>query len=71
MLNMKLICVALFRLLEQECLEVAKVGCIQPPIKTGQKGLRELRDLFSSINYDGTFSRNRGSSSGPGANGSD
>ena len=68
---MKLICVALFRLLEQEYLEIAKVGCIQPPIKTGQTGLRELRDLFSSINYDGTFSRNRGLSSGPGANGSD
>ena len=68
---MKLICVALFRLLEQEYLEIAKVSCIQPPIKTGQKGLRELQDLFSSINYDGTFSRNRGLSSGPGANGSD
>ena len=63
-------CVALFRLLEQECLKVAKDGCIQPLVKAGQKGLRELRGLFSSVNYDGTFSRNRGLSSRPGAIGS-
>ena len=63
-------CVALFCLLEQECLEVAKDGCIQPPVKAEQKGLRELWGLVSSKNYDGTFSRNRGSSSGPGAIGS-
>ena len=63
-------CVALFRLLEQECLEVANDGCIRPPVKAGQRGLRELRGLFSSVNYDGIFSRNRGLSSGPGAIGS-
>ena len=63
-------CVALFRLLEQECIEVANGGCIRPPVKAGQRGLRDLRGLFSSVNYDGTFSRNRGSSSRPGAIGS-
>ena len=63
-------CVALFHLLEQECIEVARDGCIRPPVKVGHKGLRELRGLFSSVNYDGTFSRNRGLSSRPGAIGS-
>ena len=63
-------CVALFHLLDQECLEVANDGCIRPPVKAGQRGLRELRGLFSSVNYDGTFSRNRGPSSRPGAIGS-
>ena len=63
-------CVALFRLLEQECLKVANDGRNRRPLKAGQKGLRELRGLFSSVNYDGTFSRNRGLSSRPGAIGS-
>ena len=63
-------CVALFCLLEQECLEVAKDGSIRPPVEAGQKGLRELWGLVSSENYDGTFSRNRGSLSGLGAIGS-
>lgn len=63
-------CVALFRLLEQGCLEVVKDGRIRPPGKAGQKGLRELRGLFSSVNYDGTVSHNRGSTSGLGAIGS-
>uniref|UniRef100_A0A7N2R0U5 Rx N-terminal domain-containing protein n=1 Tax=Quercus lobata TaxID=97700 RepID=A0A7N2R0U5_QUELO len=63
-------CVALFRLLEQECLEVANDGCNRRPVKAGQKGLRELRGLISTVNYDGTYSQNRGSSSGLGAVGS-
>ena len=63
-------CVAFFRLLEQECLEVDQDGCFRRPDKAGQKGLRELRGLFSSINYGSTYSRNRGSSSGLGALGS-
>ena len=61
---------ALFRLLEQECLEVVQDGCFRRPVKAGQKGLRELRGLFSSVNYKRTYSRNRGSSSGLGALGS-
>ena len=63
-------CVALFRLLEQECLEVVYDGCIQRPIKSSQKGFRELRGLVSTVNYDGSSSRNRGSSKGLGAIGS-
>ena len=63
-------CVALFHLLEQECLEVANDGCNQRPVKAGQKGLRELRGLISTVNYDGTYSQNRGSSTGLGAVGS-
>ena len=57
-------CEALFCLLEQECLEVANDGCVRRPIKFGQKGLRELRGLVSRVNYDGSSSRNRGSSNG-------
>ena len=44
-------CVALFRLLEQECLEVANDGCIRPPVKAGQRDLRELRGLFSLVRH--------------------
>ena len=32
-------CMALFRLLEQECLQVVNDRCVQRPIKFGQKGL--------------------------------
>ena len=34
-------CVALFRLLEQECLEVVNEGSGRRPINQGQKGLIE------------------------------
>ena len=60
-------CVALFRLLDQECLEVANDGCNRWPVEAGQKGLRELRGLISTVNNDGTYSQNRGSSTGLGA----
>ena len=63
-------CVALFRLLEQECIEVVNDGCIRRPIKSGQKGVREFRGLVSIVNYDGSSSCNRGSSNGLGAIGS-
>ena len=63
-------CVALFHLLEQECIEVVNDGCIWRPIKSSQKGLRELQGLVSTVNYDGYSSRNRGSSKGLGAIGS-
>lgn len=63
-------CMALFQLLEQECLEVVNDKGIQRPVKSGQKGLRELRGLISTVNYDGSSSRNRGSSNGLGAIGS-
>ena len=59
-------CVALFRLLEQECLKVANDGRNRRPLKAGQKGLKELRGLISTVNYDGTYSQNRGLSTGLG-----
>ena len=62
--------VALFHLLEQECIEVVNDGCIRRPIKSGEKGVRELQGLVYTVNYDGSFSRNRGSSNGLGAIGS-
>ena len=58
---------ALFHLLEQECLEVVNDGCNRRPVKVGQKGLKELRGLISTVNYDGTYSQNRGLSTGLGA----
>ena len=48
-------CVALFRLLEQECLEVVNDGCIWRPIKSSQKGLRELWGLVSIVIMMGHF----------------
>ena len=39
-------------------------------VKAGQKGLRELWGLISIVNYDGTYSRNKGSSTSLGAVGS-
>ena len=61
-------CVALFRLLEQECLAVRKEGVPKCPANSGKKGLRELRGLASTINYDGLSSsgRNRDSLNGSG-----
>ena len=63
-------CVALFHLLEQECLEVVNKGSGHRPINSGQKGLRELQGLVSTVNYDGSSSRYRVSSNNLGAFGS-
>ena len=63
-------CVALFRLLEHECREVVYVGSGRRLIKTGQRGLRELRGVVSIVNYDGSSSHYRGSSNYLGAIGS-
>ena len=59
---------ALFRLLEQDCIEVVNVGHSKGIVNTRQKGFRELKGLISSINYDGVSSkgRNRGSLDGNG-----
>ena len=61
-------CLALFRLLEQDCIDVVNVGNSKGIVNTRQKGLRELKGLISSINYDGVSSkgRDRGSSDGKG-----
>ena len=62
-------CLALFRLLEQDCVDVVSVGSFIGIVNSKQKGLRELKGLFSSINYDGVASngRNRDLSVGIGA----
>ena len=62
-------CLALFRLLKQDCVDVVSVGSSNGNVNSKQKGLRELKGLFSSINYDGVASkgRNRDLSVGTGA----
>nr|XP_023927128.1 uncharacterized protein LOC112038539 [Quercus suber] len=52
-------CLALFRLLEQECLKVIDVGVPKRPANTGSRGLRELKGLISNVNYEGVSSRSR------------
>ena len=52
-------CLALFRLLEQDCVDVVSVGSSNGNMNSKQKGLRELKGLFSSINYDGIASKGR------------
>ena len=61
-------CLALFRLLEQDCIDVVNVGTSNDIVSSRQKGLRELKGLFSSVNYEGAASkgRNRDSSVGMG-----
>ena len=60
---------ALFHLLELECIAVRNDGMPKHPAYSGKKGLRELRGLASTVNYDGLSSRrrNRGSLNGSGA----
>ena len=62
-------CVALFHLVELECIAVRNDGVPKHPAYSGKKGLRELRGLASTVNYDGLSSRrrNRGSLNGSGA----
>ena len=52
-------CLALFRLLEQDYIDVVSVGTSKGIVNSKQKGLRELNGLFSSINYDGVVSKGR------------
>ena len=52
-------CVALFRLLEQDCIDVVNVRTSKEIVNSRQKGLRELKGLISSINYDGVASKGR------------
>ena len=52
-------CLALFRLLEQDYVNVVSVGSSNGNVNSKQKGLRELKGLFSSINYDGIASKGR------------
>ena len=52
-------CLALFRLLEQDCVDVVSVGSSNGIVNSKQKGFRELNGLFSSINYDGAASKGR------------
>ena len=52
-------CLALFRLLEQDCVDVVSVGSSKGIVNSKKKGLRELKGLFSSINYDGAGFKGR------------
>ena len=52
-------CLALFRLLEQECLKVIHSGAPKRPVYSGSRGLRELKGLITNVNYDGVSSRSR------------
>ena len=52
-------CLALFRLLKQDCIDVVNVGTSKEIVNSRQKGLRELKGLLSSINYDGVASKER------------
>ena len=52
-------CLALFRLLEQECLKVIDVGVPKQPTNSGSRGFRELKGLISNVNYEGVSSRSR------------
>ena len=42
-------CLALFRLLEQECLKVIDVGVPKRSANSGSRGLRELKWLISNV----------------------
>ena len=52
-------CVALFCLLEQECLKVNDAGVSKRSANSRTRGLRELKGLISYVNYDGVSARNR------------
>ena len=51
-------CLALFRLIEQECLKVIDVGVPKQPINAS-RGFRELKGLISNVNYEGVSSKSR------------
>ena len=52
-------CLALFCLLEQECLKVIVDGVPKRPTNSGSRGLRELKGLISNVNYEGVSSKSR------------
>ena len=52
-------CLVLFCLLEQDYFDVVSVGSSNGNVNSKQKVLRELKGLFSSINYDGVASKGR------------
>nr|POE76480.1 hypothetical protein CFP56_18933 [Quercus suber] len=52
-------CLALFHLLEQECLKVIDDGVLKRPANSRTRGLRDLKGLISNVNYDGVSSRSR------------
>ena len=52
-------CLALFHILEQECLKVNDDGVSKHPTNSESQGLRKLKGLISFVNYDGVFVRSR------------
>ena len=59
----------LFHLLEQDCIDVVNVGTSKGIVNSKRKGLRELKGLISSINYDGVSSKGRNKDSSKGTGG--
>ena len=56
-------CLALFSILEQECLKVNDDGVDKRLANSRSQGLRELKGLISCVNYDGVSSRSRSKAS--------
>ncbi|XP_075645334.1 uncharacterized protein LOC142616347 [Castanea sativa] len=52
-------CLALFRILEQECLKVKDEEVSKRPSISGTRGLRELKGLISYVNYEGASARSK------------
>jgi len=52
-------CLALFCILEQECLKVNNDKVSKRLANSGSWSLRELKGLISFVNYDGVSSRSR------------
>ena len=52
-------CLALFSILEQECLKVNDDGVDKRLANSRSQGLRELKGLISYVNYNGVSSRSR------------
>ena len=50
---------ALFCLLEQDCIDVVNTGSSKGLVNSKQKKLRELKGLISIVNYDRTSSKGR------------
>ena len=50
-------CIAFFQKLEKVWEKQATVGSLRRNASSSKKGMRELRNLISSINYEGQFGR--------------
>ena len=46
-------------MIKKDCVDVVSAGSSKGIVNSKQKGIRELKGLFSSINYDGVASKGR------------